>query len=420
MLRKRKDSDNIIVGLDAGSTKICIIVAEDNRDGLNILSANDYRSEGIRKGIVISVDEAARSIKNAVADAQRQSGVKIQEVYASITGSHIKNIRAHGASSTGAKGIRPEDVDMAVNSAADLYMPLDREILHLLPEDFIVDGQAGIIDPVGLYGSRLEAKVNIVTCDAFALRNLIKCCEMADLSVAEVMFQPIASAESVSTADEMDEGVAIIDIGGGATDIAVYKDGWLKHVSVIGIGGRHFTNDVAVGAEITFNEAEVLKKKHGLMVPQSQDTAYVNVSGVDAQKKGIHKIDISEIMRMRAEELLNLILFELNLVQLQTADLSGVCITGGASLLSGFDIMAEEILSLPVRVGYPDAKLKNMSGFNKSYRLKGDLNDPAYAACMGLVLSATGHAVQTERNREFFSAFVSKTSGWFKDILKRN
>lgn len=421
MLRKRKDSDNIIVGLDAGTTKICIIVAEKKRDGLDILHAKLYRSNGIRKGIVVSAEETANSIKNAIADTEKQTGIKIREVYTSITGSHIKNTYAYGVSSIGAKRVSPKDVEMAVNSTAELYMPLEREILHMLPVDFIVDGQSGIIDPVGLSGSRLEAKVNIITCDALLLQSLIRCCEMADLKVVEVFFQPIASAESVLTIDEMDEGAAIIDIGGGTTDIAIYKDGCLKHASVFAIGGVHFTNDIAVGAQMTFSEAEAFKKKYGLIVPPSIDASCQNGYDTVRQKKGISKINIAEIIRLRAEELLNLINQELQIAQKQNGNLSGVVMTGGASLLLGFDRMAEEILFLPVRIGYADANLKNMgSGHNKSYKLKVELNNPAYAACLGLVLSGTDFIRQTGQKQAFFNTFLNKTTGWLKDILSRN
>lgn len=356
--RKRNNEGNIVVGLDVGTTKICAIMGDVNEDGVRVLAVSSHPSNGLRKGVVIDIEATANSIKKAVADIEEQTGTGVREVYVGIAGSHIKSFNSYGAIGIKGKEVTREDVERAIDSASAVYVPLDREILHVLPTDFILDGQDGIKDPVGMAGVRLEVNVYIVTGAVTSVQNLLKCCERAELDVIDIVLQPLASAEATLNPYERDMGVALVDIGGGTTDIALYKDDWLRHTAVLGIGGNHFTNDISVGLRVPFPEAERIKKKYGSVSsfvpsPELNNTADVDVVAIDGQVRTIPAKYISEILQPRSEELLELIKREIQAFQSGGVSVSGVILTGGSSLLSGFDRMAEAILAMPVRIGYP-------------------------------------------------------------------
>src|SRR5208283_3419518 len=381
--RKRTNSGNIIVGLDVGTTKICAIMGEADETGIGILAVSSHASSGLKKGVVIDIEVTANSIKKAVADIEENTGSSVREVYVGIAGSHIKSFSSYGAVGIKGKEVTPEDVERAIESASAVYVPLDRERLHVLPTDFILDGQDGIKDPVGMAGVRLEVKVYIVTGAVTSVQNLLKCCERAGLEVVDIVLQPLASAEATLTSYERDMGVMLVDIGGGTTDIAIYKDGWLRHTSVLGIGGNHFTNDLSVGLRVPFPEAERIKKKFGAAASYASsavmdDASDVDVVAIDGQVRTIPRKYISEILQPRSEELLELISQEMQAFQGGGLSVSGVMLTGGSSMLSGFDRMAEAILSMPVRIGYPvrtDYEDRGHSGWAASIQgLKGEFN----------------------------------------------
>lgn len=427
---RKKRNSSIIAGLDVGTTKICAIVGEAADDGVNILSISSQPSTGLKKGVVIDIEATANSIKKAVADAEAQTGMSIKEVYVGIAGSHIKSFSSYGTVGIKGKEVSREDVEKAIDSASAVYVPLDREVLHVLPMDFILDGQDGIKDPVGMAGVRLEVKVFIVTGAITSVQNLLKCCERAGLEVVDIVLQPLASSEAALTPYEKEMGIALVDVGGGTTDIAIYKDGWLRHTAVLGIGGNHFTNDVAVGLRLPFHEAERVKKQHGSVLPSAaNDAAEVDMIAIDGQVRTIPKKYISEILHPRSEELLELIRQEIQIVHESGASVSGTVLSGGSSLLDGFDRLAEAVLSMPIRVGYPDLMQGGISGRNmpgyayesqRMNKLKGEFNSPMYSTGIGLVLYGAEALLPSDRafsSSDVFGRIVNKMNGWFKKIV---
>ncbi len=427
MVKKRisKRGSNIIAGLDVGTTKICAIASELSKEGFNVVAISSCPSTGIRKGVVVDIEAAANSIKNAITDAEEQAGVSIKKVYIGIAGSHIKCLSSYGAVGIKGKEVTPEDVERAIDSASSVYMPLDREILHVLPIDFILDGQNGIKDPVEMAGVRLEVKVYIVTGAASSVQNILKCCEKAGLEVIDIVLQPLASSEAVLTPEEREMGTVVVDIGGGTTDIAVYNEGWLWHTASVGIGGNHFTNDISVGLRLPFFEAERVKKKYGIGYIGHDDASVVEVVPIDGQAREIPRKYITEIIQPRAEELMGLIRQEILYVQNNRLPVSAVVLTGGSSLLEGFDRMAETILALPLRVGYPfiynnlHYKKNGMSPLHVINELKGEFNNPMYATGIGLVLYGAEKFMlysNDDFSSDAFGRIVDKMTGWFRKI----
>ena len=399
---------NIIVGLDVGTTKICAVVGELIEGELEIRGISTSASTGLRKGVVVDIELTVESIKNAVKTAESITGVEINAVYVGIAGGHIKGFNSYGAVGLRGKEVAYVDVERVIDSAKAVYVPLDREVLHVIPTGYILDGQNGIRDPVGMMGVRLEAKVYIVTGAVTSVQNLLKCCEKVGLEVADIVFEPVASAEAILTDDEKELGVAIVDIGGGTTDIILYKDGSLRHTSVLAIGGNHFTNDIAVGLRVSVSEAERVKKSFGSaatsMVSDSEEIDIIQAG----QGRKILRRCLSEIIQPRTEELLDLIKGELISCSAYDIASTGVVLTGGCSLLEGLDRMAEAVLGLPVRIGFP----KDIKG------CKDMINNPMYATGVGLVL----YGSDTESGRVFypdaFTGIFGKMKDWVKGIFR--
>ncbi len=399
---------NIIVGLDVGTTKICAVVGELVEGELEIRGISTSASTGLRKGVVVNIESTVESIKNAVKTAESITGVEINAVYVGIAGGHIKGFNSYGAVGIRGKEVAYVDVERVIDSAKAVYVPLDREVLHVIPTGYILDGQNGIRDPIGMMGVRLEAKVYIVTGAVTSVQNLLKCCEKVGLEVVDIVFEPVASAEAILTDDEKELGVAIVDIGGGTTDIILYKDGWLRHTSVLAIGGNHFTNDIAVGLRVSVSEAERVKKSFGSaatsMVSDSEEIDIIQAG----QGRKILRRCLSEIIQPRTEELLDLIKGELISCSAYDIASTGVVLTGGCSLLEGLDRMAEAVLGLPVRIGFP----KDIKG------CKDIINNPMYATGVGLVL----YGSETESGRVFypdaFTGIFGKMKDWVKGIFR--
>jgi cell division protein FtsA len=399
---------NIIVGLDVGTTKICAVVGELIEGELEIRGISTSASTGLRKGVVVDIESTVESIKNAVKTAESITGVEINAVYVGIAGGHIKGFNSYGAVGLRGKEVAYVDVERVIDSAKAVYVPLDREVLHVIPTGYILDGQNGIRDPIGMMGVRLEAKVYIVTGAVASVQNLLKCCEKVGLEVADIVFEPVASAEAILTDDEKELGVAIVDIGGGTTDIILYKDGWLRHTSVLAIGGNHFTNDIAVGLRVSISEAERVKKSFGSaatsMVSDSEEIDIIQAG----QGRKILRRCLSEIIQPRTEELLDLVKGELISCSAYDVASTGIVLTGGGSLLEGLDRMAEAVLGLPVRIGFP----------NDIKGCKNIVNNPMYATGVGLVL----YGLETESGRVFypdaFTGIFGKMKDWVKGIFR--
>lgn len=407
MGRQAQDG-SIIVGLDVGTTKICAVVGEVVKGELEIRGVSTSTSTGLRKGVVVNIESTVESIKNAVKTAESFTGVEINAVYAGIAGGHIKGFNSYGAVGIRGKEVAYVDVDRVIDSAKAVYVPLDREVLHVIPTGYILDGQNGIRDPVGMTGMRLEAKVYIVTGAVASVHNLLKCCEKVGLDVVDIVFEPLASAEAILTDDEKELGVAVVDIGGGTTDIIIYKDGWLRHTSVLAIGGNHFTNDIAVGLRVSVPEAERVKRSFGSattsMVSDSEEIDIIQAG----QERKISRRCLSEIIQPRTEEWLDLIKGELISCSGYAIASTGIVLTGGGSMLEGLDRMAEAVLGLPVRIGFP----RDIKG------CKDIINNPIYATGVGLVL----YGLETESNSviypDAFTGIFGKMKDWVKGIFR--
>lgn len=401
-------SVNLVVGLDVGTSKVCAVAAELNDRGVVVLGIGEAVSKGLRKGIVINMDTTTDTIKKAVRDAEISAGIRIKSVIAGISGVHINGLNSYGAIGIRGKEVKPVDRERAIDSARAIYIPLDREVLHVLPTEFVLDGQEGIIDPVGMAGVRLEAKVHIITALVSSVQNLITCCEKAGLNVADIVFSPIASAGATLSRDEMECGAVLVDIGGGTTDIVFLRDGALRYVSVLGVGGAHVTNDIAVGLRININEAEKLKRSYGAAfagMVNDKDEVSINQTGGNA--KTIPAKYISEIIQPRCEEMLGMIKKDIKACFGYELATCGVVFTGGGSLLRGFDKMAESMLGLPVRTGRP----VNLKG--QMAAVKG----PAYSTGAGLLTYAHESSRSRVLHSDVIEDAVAGVKGWFNGLL---
>lgn len=407
-MRGKSSHGNIIVGLDVGTTKICVVVGEIINNEIEILGVSSSPSTGLRKGVVVNIEATINSIRKAVETAESATGVEINSVYVGISGGHIKGFNSFGASGVRGKEVTSDDVERVIDSAKAVYVPLDREVLHAIPIGYSLDGLNGIKDPVGMIGTRLEAKVYILTGAITSVQNLLKCCEKAGLEVIDIVFEPLASAEAILTEEEKEIGVAVVDIGGGTTDVILYRDGWLRHTSVLAVGGNHFTNDIAVGLGISINEAEKIKKKYGHAVLTAIDKSEEIKISRSGEIVVIPRLKLCEIIYPRTEELIEIIDNELKTCSGYDIASSGVVLTGGGSLLSGIDVLAAGIFGLPVRIGMP----------LKIYGPKEITSNPMYSTGIGLVL----YGYNAEREQEIypaaFTGIFGKMREWVKGIFR--
>lgn len=371
------------VGLDVGTTKICAVAGRLEDGRISISSLGSSPSYGLRKGMVVDMDATADSIRAALTRMAETTGTKVQSVVVGIAGGHIKGFT--GYSAIGIKGgvIREEDLDRLMDSAGAVCVPVDREILHVIPSGFTIDGSNGIKDPVGMRAERLEAKVHIVTGSVTSVQSLMKCCGMAEVEVDDIVLEPLASADAVLRDEERERGVVLVDIGGGTTDIAVYKNGTLKHTAVLALGGNHITNDIAVGLGIPAGEAERIKKAYGYSMRGMTDESRAIM--VRCEGEAVRKVltgQLTEIIEPRCEEIITLIKEEMKMMEGNNggindgpSGLSGVVLTGGTALLRGIDSLAKLIIRRTVRIGRPTGIL------DRTF-----VNSPEYATGVGLLL----------------------------------
>ncbi|MBW1670107.1 MAG: cell division protein FtsA [Deltaproteobacteria bacterium] len=400
---------NMIVGLDIGTTKICAVVGESNEKGSEIIGVGTYPSVGLRKGVVVNIDNTVDSIQRAIEEAELMAGCEIGSVFIGIAGSHIKGFNSHGVIAVKGQEVSQEDVDRVIDAARAVAIPLDREVIHILPQEYIVDEQGGILDPVGITGVRLEAKVHIVTGAVTAAQNLIKCANRAGLDVVDIVFQPLASAEAVLTQEEKDLGVALVDFGGGTTDLALFTESAIKHTAVLGLGGNNLTNDIAVGLRTPSKEAEQIKIRNGSCINSMVDKdQMIEVPGVGGRKpRLLSRHILSEILEPRVEEIFTLIDQEIERTELKELLASGIVITGGSALLSGIAEIADQVFQLPTRVGFP----RRISG------LVDVVNGPMFATAVGLVLYGMEHQSQKKfriRDGNIFNRVTLRMKSWFK------
>ena len=384
--------NEIFVALDVGTTKVCCLVVEAVGKELRAIGLGMAESEGLRRGVVVNIESTVNSIFEAVRQAEESSGEEIDRVIVGIAGSHIRSQQSHGVIALKSGEVTEEDVERVIEAAKAINLPNDRLILHAIPQEFIVDDQGGIEQPVGMSGVRLEAKVHIVTAAASTVQNLIKCVERAGLEVDMVILQPLASAEAVLTDEERQLGVALIDFGGGTTDLAIFLDGTLRHTAAVGVGGQILTNDLTIGLRTTTSAAEKLKINHGCCLsPLVPPDEYVEVPGLGSRpSRKLSRQVLAEILEPRVEELLEIINTELERSGLKPRLGSGAVITGGSSLLPGLVEMADQIFDLPTRIGYP----RKLPG------LAEEVYHPRLATAVGLVLYAQKYLPHPPRRRQ--------------------
>ncbi len=406
-------SGELIVGLDIGTTKVCAVVGEARPDGVEIIGMGSHPSEGLRKGVVINIEHTVNSIKEAIEEAETMAGCEISAVYAGIAGGHIKGFNSHGVIALKEKEVTKKDIDRVIEAASAVAIPMDREVIHTLVQEFIVDEQDGILDPLGMSGVRLEAKIHIVTGAVTSAQNIVKCANRAGLDVCDIILQSLASSEAVLSKEERNLGAAIIDFGGGTTDTAIFSGGSIKHTSVLPLGGDNLTYDIAVGLRTPKLEAEKIKVRYGCGLSSliGRDET-IEVPGVGGRKpRVLSRQVLGEILEPRVEEIFSLIYSELTRSGHEGSISSGVVITGGSAELQGVTELAEQIFNSPARVGYP----QGMSGLVEI------VNKPMYATAVGLVLygSKTNKKAKKFRIRDtnIFNRVMGRMKKWFKDII---
>lgn len=418
MSAKGKKSSPFITGLDVGTSKICVVVAEMTDEGIDVLSITSSPSAGLRKGVVVNVDSASSSIRDALASARQQSGVAIREALVSISGNHVQVTKGSASIEIGGKNVSQADIEKVIDLAGSAPIDSGREILHVLPTDFIIDGGRGIKDPLGIPGTKLESNVNIITAASEPLQRLVLSCEKAGLQVSDLVLHSIASAEAALRVEDRDMGTALVDIGAGTTDIALFKDGWMQHVIVLGIGGNHFTNDLSIGLRISFPEAERVKKQFGMITVVDDIDEEVDVVGLDGEVRKISRKLVVEILQLRCEELLELIKKAISRPETGEA-ITGTVFTGGGVLLPAFERLAENITSLPILIGCPkfapaqkgssSPALPFINGVKEQYC------SPEYAAGVGLVLYGAACSQGSEDTAG--SGLLNKMAGFFKNMV---
>jgi cell division protein FtsA len=401
--------EDLIVGLDIGTTKVCVIVAAPTGDSIDIIGIGTHPSRGLRKGVVVDIDATVHSIKQAVEEAELMADCEISSVYAGIAGSHIRAFNSHGVVAVKDREVAPGDVKRVIDAAKAVSIPMDREVIHVIPQEFIIDDQDGIREPLGMSGVRLEAKIHIVTAAVTSAQNIVKCANKAGLNVMDIVLEPLASAEACLAEDERDLGVCLIDIGGGTTDVAVYSEGSIKHTSVLGLGGAHVSNDIAVGLRTPFDEAERVKKKFGVAAARflgSDDVISVPSVGGRRPREVSRKL-LCEIIEPRIDEILSLARQSLVKEGLEDQIPSGVVLTGGCSALEGVPDLAEEIFETPVRIGIPC----RVGGLQDVVR------GPMYATGVGLVLFGASQDRENTRFRirdeSIFGRVKQRMRDWF-------
>jgi cell division protein FtsA len=404
---------SIIVGLDIGTSKICSAVGEMTEHGVEIIGIGSHGSMGMRKGVVINIDNTVASIKKAVEEAALMAGCEINTVFTGIAGSHIKAFNSHGVVAVKTREVSQRDLDRVLDAAKAVAIPTDQEVVHVLPQDYIIDDQDGIKDPLGMSGVRLEARVHIVTGATTAMQNVVKCCNRSGLHVADVALMPLACADAVLTDDEKDLGVALADMGSGTTDITIFHDGTVKHTAVLPIGGNHVTNDIAAGLRTPFADAERIKLRYGCAKASmvAEQVRLEVPSSAGKPQRSVSRQILCEIIEPRMDEVFQLIRKEILKSGYEDYLGAGVVMTGGSMLLPGAVEAAEIATGVPVRLGTP----RHVGG------LVDVIANPIYSSAIGLVLYGV-----KRQERSFFrvredATILSKVkhrmSDWLSDFF---
>lgn len=404
--------DDIVVGLDIGTTKIACIIGEVTQEGIDIIGIGSHPSTGLRKGVVINIDATINSIRKAVEEAELMAGVDVNTVYAGIAGGHIKGFNSHGIVPIKNREVRKVDLSRVVDAASAVAIPMDREVLHVIPQEYVIDDQDGIKEPLGMSGVRLEAKVHIVTASVASAQNIVKCANACGLHVSDIVLEQLASSEAVLSDDEKELGVAVVDIGGGTTDIAIYSQGSIVHTAVLSIGGHHITNDIAVGLRTPMAEAERIKHAYGCaLTSRISPSETIEVPSVGGRPpRVISRSILAEIIEPRVEEIFAFVAREIVESGFEHSIASGVVITGGSTVLDFMPELAEEVLEMPVRLGCP----KSVGGLIDVVR------HPKYATGVGLVCYGAKHDEQElfrVQDENIYQKVTHRMRQWFTDFF---
>jgi cell division protein FtsA len=413
MAMSKKLDRNLIVGLDIGTSKVVALVGEIRSDNsIEIIGLGSHPSRGLKKGVVVNIESTVQSIQRAVEEAELMAGCQINSVYAGIAGSHVRSLNSHGIVAIRNKEVTAEDVDRVIDAARAVAIPADQKILHILPQEFIIDNQEGIREPVGMAGVRLEAKVHIVTGAESAAQNIVKCVQRCGLSVEDVVLEQLASSYAVLADDEKELGVCLVDIGGGTTDIAVFSGGAIRYTAVIPIAGDQVTNDIAVSLRTPTHHAEEIKMKYACALSQlahADETIEVPSVG-DRPPRRLARQTLAEVVEPRYEELFQMVRMELQRSGYEEFIAAGVVLTGGSSKMEGAVELAEEIFHMPVRLGSP----QHITGLADVVR------NPIYATGVGLLLYGRENYVRSNRRDAPIVSQINvrnvweRMKGWFR------
>lgn len=410
----KKGEKDLIVGLDIGTSKVVAIVGEIKPDGsIHVVGLGSHPSRGLKKGVVVNIESTVQSIQRAVEEAELMAGCQIHSVYAGIAGSHIRSLNSHGIVAIRDQEVTPNDVERVLDAARAVAIPADQKILHVLPQEFVIDNQEGIKEPVGMSGVRLEAKVHLVTGAVSAAQNIVKCVRRCGLEVDDIILEQLASSHSVLTEDEKDLGVCLVDVGGGTTDIAIFTEGSIRHTAVIPIAGDQVTNDIAVALRTPTQYAEEIKLKYACALTQlamADETIEVPSVG-ERPPRRLARQTLAEVVEPRYEELLGLVQAELRRSGFEDLIAAGVVLTGGSAKMEGAIELAEEIFHMPVRLGSP----QHVTGLVDVVR------NPIYSTGVGLLLFGRKHrseaAAPAMKVGSGAKSVWGRMKSWFKGSL---
>ena len=409
-MSRAKEEKNLIIGLDIGTSKVVAIVAELMGDGsMNVIGLGQHVSRGLKKGVVINIDSTVNAIQRAIEEAELMADCTIKNVFTGIAGSHVQSINARGMVKIKDAEVTQADVARVIETAQAIALPSDQQILHILTQEYIIDGQEDVREPLGMSGMKLEVKVHIVTGAVAAAQNIVKSIKRCGLEVTDLILQPLASSEAVLTEDEKELGVCLVDIGGGTTDIAVFKQGAIRHTAVIPIAGDQITNDVAVALRTPTQSAEDIKIKHGCALRQLADPReVVEVQGTDGREgRQLSVQTLAEVIEPRVVELYEFVLAELRRSGLEEMIASGIVITGGSAMMKGMVELGEEIFHMPVRLGLP----RYVGGLSEV------VSNPRYATGVGLLLIGkrqVAQQIQVSLDANSFGRILERMRSWFQ------
>ncbi len=382
---------NLLTAIDVGTTKVCTIIADESDGALRVVGVGITPSVGLHKGLVVNINDAKESIRRSILKAQQSSGFKVESAFVGVTGRHVSSLNNRGvvAITRGDRMVRHDDLRRVLQSAHSVKVPSDRKLLHVIPRNYTIDGQEGVKNPIGMHGFRLDVETHVITAAVASVQNLAKCVRSVGVDVEELVLEPLASSEAVLTEQEKHAGVILADMGGGTTDIAIFREGSIWHTAILPVAGYQLTRDIAIGLGLPFDVAEEMKKKYGTVMPAYEGKGDHD-STIPVNGHGISHQDLCDVIRARIEEVLRLIMLELPRSDYEALVPSGLVLTGGSSNLSGMDALGRQILRLPVRVGSP----ANLQGISDT------LQNPAHATGVGLLLwGAKRHGNQEAKLR---------------------